>query len=64
MRGHDDLPACPACGCRNVHVIQRMPGDVPKDRPGFRGVNTFFACRQCGRDQTAAWTPIQPRNLQ
>lgn len=43
-----DLPACPACGSREVH--------------GVRGSDnrTVYACRQCGRDQTDAWESVQP----
>lgn len=44
-----DLPACPACGCRRVHVV--------KDPP-----RTFYACMECGRDQTSAWEAVQPES--
>ena len=42
-----DLPACPACGSREVRKVQDPP-------------DTFYFCAQCGRDQTAAWEVIQP----
>lgn len=48
MLSASDLPACPACGSHAVHCIHNPPG--PK----------FYACKQCGRDQTAAWTAVQP----
>lgn len=43
-----DLPACPACGSREVHGVRGQD-----DR-------TLYACRQCGRDQTEAWKAVQP----
>jgi len=48
MLSATDLPACPACGSHAVHCILNPPG--PK----------LYACRQCGRDQTDAWTAVQP----
>jgi len=48
MISTSDLPACPACGSREVHVVSDPP-------------RTFYACRQCGRDQTAAWDAVQPK---
>ena len=48
MMSSADLPACPACGSREVHAIR------DEDR-------TLYACRQCGRDRTEAWAAIQPR---
>lgn len=51
--GPGDLPACPACGVREVRAVHRpKEGDKP---PG-----TFYACAQCGRDRTDAWVDIQP----
>lgn len=44
-----DLPACPACGCREVHGVRGQDG------------RTLYACRQCGRDQTEAWEAVQPK---
>jgi len=43
-----DVPACPACGSREVHPVQG------------RDDRTLYACRQCGRDNTDAWRNIQP----
>lgn len=64
-----DLPACPACGSRRVHAICK-----PKPKPETSGerlleaafdemglkMQTFYACAQCGRDQTDAWKAVQP----
>jgi len=47
MLSTSDLPACPACGSRKVHCVQDPP-------------RTFYACAQCGRDQTDAWKLVQP----
>jgi DNA-directed RNA polymerase subunit RPC12/RpoP len=43
-----DVPACPACGSREVHPVQG------------RDDRTLYACRQCGRDNSEAWRNIQP----
>ena len=43
-----DVPACPACGSREVHPVQG------------RDERTLYACRQCGRDNTDAWRDVQP----
>jgi DNA-directed RNA polymerase subunit RPC12/RpoP len=43
-----DVPACPACGSREVHPVQG------------RDDRTLYACRQCGRDNTDAWRNVQP----
>ncbi len=48
MISSSDLPACPACGCHAVHPVHNPPGPV------------FYACKQCGRDNTAAWEAVQP----
>ena len=64
-----DLPACPACGCRRVHAVSK-PKPKPKsggeqlleaafDEMGLK-MQTFYACGQCGRDQTEAWKSVQP----
>ncbi len=42
-----DVPACPACGSREVHPVRQARGP------------TLYACRGCGRDQTEAWLPLQ-----
>ena len=42
-----DVPACSACGSREVHPVRQLNGP------------TLFACRGCGRDQTDAWAPLQ-----
>ncbi len=47
MMSSSDLPACPACGSREVRRVTDPP-------------QTFFKCAQCGRDRTAAWEAIQP----
>ncbi len=47
MMSSSDLPACPACGSRRVHCVQDPP-------------RTFYACMECGRDQTEAWAAVQP----
>ena len=49
MISSSDVPACPACGSREVHPVNQADGP------------TLYACRQCGRDQTEAWEAIQPK---
>lgn len=48
MISSSDVPACPACGSREVHPVRQTDGA------------TLYACRQCGRDVTDAWAAIQP----
>lgn len=66
MISSSDLPACPACGCRDVHPITKPKSIKELDaipdivKPGVTGVDTFYACRECGRDMTDAWKDIQP----
>ncbi len=48
MISSSDLPACPACGSREVHPVKG------------RDDRTLYACRQCGRDNTDAWRNVQP----
>jgi DNA-directed RNA polymerase subunit RPC12/RpoP len=48
MISASDVPACPACGSREVHPVQG------------RDDRTLYACRQCGRDNTDAWRHVQP----
>lgn len=43
-----DVPACPACGSREVHPVTQADGSA------------LYACRGCGRDQTDAWKAVQP----
>jgi DNA-directed RNA polymerase subunit RPC12/RpoP len=43
-----DVPACPACGSREVHPVRG------------RDDRTLYACRQCGRDNSDAWRDVQP----
>ncbi len=53
-----DVPACPACGSREVHPVKtRVDDDVFAHTTKLK---TLFACRGCGRDNTAAWESIQP----
>ena len=58
-----DVPACPACGSREVHPVQKMSRRLPteellgEDPP----LEMFYACRGCGRDQTDAWQEVQPK---
>jgi len=49
MISSSDVPACPACGSREVHPVTQADGP------------TLYACRRCGRDQTDAWASIQPK---
>lgn len=59
MISSSDLPACPACGSREVHPVKKRADD-----PTFAhttSLQTFYACRQCGRDVTAAWEAVQPK---
>lgn len=66
MISASDVPACPACGCRDVHPITKIRPlaelaaipDIMK--PGVKAVEVFYACRQCGRDVTDAWVDVQP----
>lgn len=58
MLSSSDVPACPACGSREVHPVTKRAED-----PVFAhttSLQTFYACRQCGRDVTEAWKAIQP----
>lgn len=48
MMSSSDLPACPACGSREVRTV--------KDPP-----QTWYKCAQCGRDRTKAWEDVQPK---
>jgi hypothetical protein len=72
MISSSDLPACAACGCRDVHPITK-----PKPKTIIEGLadaiaadpnipvefDTFYACRQCGRDVTDAWSEVQPEKI-
>ena len=66
------LPACSACGSREVHVVHRPPLPEKKIAQealfpyplGRQPLHTFFACRGCGRDVTDAWAPLQPERVQ
>ena len=66
MISASDVPACPACACRDVHPITKMRplaelAEIPDImKPGVRAVALFYACRQCGRDVTDAWVDVQP----
>jgi DNA-directed RNA polymerase subunit RPC12/RpoP len=53
MMSASDLPACPACGSREVRAVHRPEED---NKPAA----TFYACAQCGRDRTDAWLEVQP----
>jgi DNA-directed RNA polymerase subunit RPC12/RpoP len=53
MMSSSDLPACPACGSREVRAVHR-PAEAEKPAA------TFYACAQCGRDRTEAWEEVQP----
>ena len=58
MISSSDVPACPACGSREVHPVKKRADD-----PVFAhttSLQTFYACRQCGRDVTQAWEAVQP----
>lgn len=48
MISSSDVPACSACGSREVHPVT--------DAAGAR----LYACRNCGRDVTDAWEAVQP----
>ncbi len=69
MISSTDVPACSACGCREVHPVTRVPDrniveklsdDIAGKEPALE---TFYACRNCGRDVTDAWEAIQPAPL-
>lgn len=66
MISASDVPACPACGCREVHPItkvsepSRFLNPLTKQVEGSATWSTFYACRQCGRDVTEAWKHVQP----
>ena len=53
-----DVPACPACGSREVHPVKTRVDDDTFAHTTV--LKTLFACRGCGRDNTAAWESIQP----
>jgi DNA-directed RNA polymerase subunit RPC12/RpoP len=57
-----DVPACPACGSREVHPVHKM---APTESEKLLGIDppleVFYACRGCGRDQTDAWRDITPK---
>jgi DNA-directed RNA polymerase subunit RPC12/RpoP len=66
MISSSDVPACPACGCREVHpvtrppersVIEKLADDIAAEPETLQ---TFYACRNCGRDNTEAWKAVQP----
>jgi 5-methylcytosine-specific restriction endonuclease McrA len=66
MISASDVPACSACGCREVHPVTKTTRS-PFLNPLTRQVEetgefleTFYSCRQCGRDVTDAWKDIQP----
>ena len=53
-----DVPACPACGSREVHPVKtRVDDDTFAHTTRLK---TLFACRGCGRDNTDAWAAVQP----
>ena len=58
-----DVPACPACGSRQVHPVHKMatPNDSEKALGLDPPLEVFYACRGCGRDQTDAWRDITPK---
>ena len=58
MISASDVPACSACGCREVHPVIRVPTDLEADVIVTH--ETLYACRQCGRDVTDIWKAIQP----
>ncbi len=69
MLSSSDLPACPACGSREVKTVQKLPDKTvaegldealatDPDKPV--DIITFYACAGCGRDRTDAWVEIQP----
>lgn len=70
MISSSDVPACPACGSREVHPVQKVPDaagalmnalEAEDPVEAFKNkIQTFYACRQCGRDQTDAWAAVQP----
>lgn len=74
MISASDVPACPACGAREVHPITKIKprkkvvesftaalvAEDPIDTFRQGATETFYACRQCGRDVTDAWKDIQP----
>lgn len=53
MMSSSDLPACPACGSREVRAVHRPATDT-------QPAAIFYGCAQCGKDRTDAWTEIQP----
>ena len=58
MISSSDVPACPACGSREVHPVTKRADDPVLAHT--TSLQTFYACRQCGRDVTQAWEAIQP----
>ncbi len=58
MISSSDVPACSACGSREVHPVTKRAEDPVLAHT--TSLQTFYACRQCGRDVTQAWEAIQP----
>lgn len=53
MMSGSDLPACPACGSREVRTVHKPKTDTEP-------AAIFYGCAQCGKDRTDAWVEIQP----
>lgn len=69
MLSSSDLPACSACGSREVKTVHRTPERSVIEKladdieAGETKLQTFYACAGCGRDVTDAWVAIQPAKL-
>ena len=74
MLSSSDLPACPACGSREVKpvhelkpreelgetLVDALVAEDPVEHFRQKATRTFYACAGCGRDRTEAWAEIQP----
>lgn len=77
MLSSSDLPACSACGSREVKAVHELKpreelGEVlvdalvaedPPEHFRQKATRTFYACAGCGRDVTDAWAALQPEKL-
>ena len=65
MLSSSDLPACSACGSREVQTVHKYAefpevNEISHEIEEKKILQTFYACAGCGRDVTDAWTEIQP----
>lgn len=65
MISSSDVPACPACGCREVHAIPifstriRRPFPPIEEQLKHSTRTIFYSCKQCGGDRTSDWADVR-----